>query len=185
MKKYVLGNSQDRMPGFAFKLMAFFLRLSYIIKPVSKYLETFGIQEGDIVVDFGCGPGAHSRVASGLVGANGTVYAVDIHPMALRSVEKMMKKHNLNNVITAVVEDNRTSIPENIADLIFALDMFHMVSDPKPFLAELRRILKPGGVLIIEDGHQPRALSRKKILGSGYWKIQDENRKFMKCIQVE
>jgi len=72
-------------------------------------------------------------------------------------------------------------LPDEAADLIYALDMFHMVKDTGSFLKELNRISRKDGILIIEDGHQPRALSKEKIINSGYWEITGEEKRFLKC----
>ncbi len=184
MKNKLFGNEIERMPDLAFRFMKVFFVFYYFFRPVSKYLKKFGIKKGDTVVDYGCGPGAFIREVSGMVGPDGRIYAVDIHEMAIESVENIIRKYGLGNVTTVLVKDKHASIPDKAADLIYALDMFHMVSDTESFLAELCRIAKPGGVLIIEDGHQPRDDSRKKIEASGKWKIVAGEKRFMKCSPV-
>jgi len=52
--------------------------------------------------------------------------------------------------------------------------MFHRVDDPVPFLAEINRIVKPGGRLIIEDGHQSRKKTLAKLFLSPLWTIERE-----------
>ena len=59
-----------------------------------------------------------------------------------------------------------------------------MVEEPAAFLTELARVLKPEGVLYIEDGHQSRAESRQKILQNGDWQIVSEDKKGLRCKQV-
>jgi len=59
------------------------------------------------------------------------------------------------------------SIPPQSADVVYALDMFHLVKDSNGFLKKLCRITKVDGVLILEDGHQPSALSKNKVNSSG------------------
>ncbi|MFZ4564786.1 MAG: class I SAM-dependent methyltransferase, partial [Bacteroidales bacterium] len=65
--------------------------------------------------------------------------------------------------------------------LVYALDMFHMVKDTDGFLAELRRLTKPDGVLYLEDGHQPRSMTREKVLKSGCWEVTEEPKRFITC----
>ncbi len=45
------------------------------------------IKPGTHVLDYGCGPGNYTIVAAELVGPSGKVYAVDIHPLAIREVQ--------------------------------------------------------------------------------------------------
>ena len=59
--------------------------------------------------------------------------------------------------------------------------MFHMVKDTGAFLKELHRLTKPDGTLYLEDGHQPRAKTKQKVLNSGCWEITEETKTFVKC----
>ncbi|UUX91973.1 class I SAM-dependent methyltransferase [Methanoplanus endosymbiosus] len=69
--------------------------------------------------------------------------------------------------------------------LIYALDMFHAVDDPKAFLTELHRVVKPDGVLIIDSGHQPVEDAKEKIVSSGLWEITEERDIFMRCSPLQ
>jgi ubiquinone/menaquinone biosynthesis C-methylase UbiE len=185
MENKLFGNEVDRMPDFAFSLMKVFFKVYYLFKPAGRYLREFGIRPGSTVIDYGCGPGACIRAASELVGKTGTVVAADVHEMAITSVEKLIKQHNLLNV-RAVLTDGRSSpIGNDTADLIYALDMFHMVKETDPFLKELCRITKKDGVLILEDGHQPRSETKEKVLRSAAWKIIGEEKRYIKCVPVK
>jgi len=184
MKKAIFGNEVEKMPDLAFRLMQLFFRIYYFFRPAKSFLLKFGIIPGSTVIDYGCGTGACIRDASLLVGETGTVYAADVHEMAIASVEKLKKKYKLANVITVLTTGNKSVIRDDTADLIYALDMFHMVKESSLFLRELCRIIKPGGILIIEDGHQPRSVSKEKILKSGCWTITAEEKKFLRCKPV-
>jgi ubiquinone/menaquinone biosynthesis C-methylase UbiE len=185
MKNILFGNEIEKMPDFAFRIMKLFFRVYYFVKPAGKYLKKFNIVPGSTVVDYGCGPGAFIKEASSMVGEKGKVYAVDVHEMAIASIEKLINRYNLTNVIPVLSDGNKSQISDNTADLIYALDMFHMVKEPSQFLKEINRITRPDGVLIIEDGHQPRSLTREKIMNSGCWKIIEEEKRFLKCLPVK
>jgi ubiquinone/menaquinone biosynthesis C-methylase UbiE len=157
----------------------YFLRDAFF--PVDKRLEDFGIEEGSTVIDYGCGPGSYLRKAAALVGEKGKVYAVDIHPLAIVAIERKIKKFRLNNVEPVLAQGYISGIDSNTADLIFAIDMFHNVSDPTAFLKELRRIIKQTGVLILEDGHQPRAEAKEKLINSKAWNIVEETKEHQRC----
>ncbi len=185
MKNKLLGNEIDRMPDFAFRMMKIFFKIFYFFKPADKYLKEFGIKPGSTVIDYGCGPGACLPAASALVGEKGTVYAADVHEMAIASVEKLITKKNLLNVKTVLTDGKSSSIPNDTADLIYALDMFHMVKETDLFLKELCRITKKDGILIIEDGHQPRSESKEKIQRSAVWIIIGEEKRYLKCVPIK
>jgi ubiquinone/menaquinone biosynthesis C-methylase UbiE len=185
MKNLLFGNEVEKMPDFAFRMMKIFFIIYYFLKPARKYLEKFGIKPGYTVVDYGCGTGACIKDASSMVGINGTVYAVDVHEMAIDSVEKLIRKHNLTNVKTILTDGGKSDLKADISDLVYALDMFHMVKDTDSFLKELNRITRKDGTLIIEDGHQPRSATKEKILRSGSWIITGEEKRFLKCRPVK
>ncbi len=115
------------------------------------------------------------------MGDKGKVLAVDIHPLAVKAIEKRSAKERLDNVQGLIVDGGKCPLPDDTADIIYALDMFHMVGDPGAFLTELHRIAKPDGVLFIDDGHQPRKESKEKIEAVGIWELAAENKRFMKC----
>ena len=181
MNKVFCGNEMDKMPGWAFRIMAFMFNVTDLFKPTDKKLLPFNIRKGSTVVDYGCGTGRYLKQASELVGDSGLVYAVDIHELAIESAFRIIKRHGLKNVKPEKTDGNTTHIPSGIADLIYALDMFHMVRNTFIFLQELKRISKRDGILIIEDGHQPRALAKEKIMKSELWEIVEENDSFITC----
>jgi ubiquinone/menaquinone biosynthesis C-methylase UbiE len=185
MKNILFGNEVERMPDFAFRMMKLFFIFYYFFKPAIKKLRKFGILPGTTIIDYGCGTGACIKAASELAGPSGIVYAVDVHEMAIEAVGKLVKKYNLTNVRTILTDGKRSDIKDDTADLIYALDMFHMVKETDVFLKELCRITKPNGILILEDGHQPRSATIDKILSSGSWKIIDERKGYVKCSPVK
>lgn len=170
------------MSDRSFKLMSIILKIFDVILPnKSKRVNKFGIEPGMIVVDYGCGPGLYSLALSSAVGKQGKVFAVDLNKNAAYEIDKKIRKHNIGNVEFKLAEGYNSNVDSKIADRVIALDMFFMVENPTDFLKELSRICKDDGLLIIDDGHQPRAKSKQKIADSGVWQIVEENKGFMKC----
>jgi ubiquinone/menaquinone biosynthesis C-methylase UbiE len=175
----------ERMSDISFRLMNLtFNIIDLLSDKVERRAQSFGLQPGMVVVDYGCGPGRYTLRFSKLVGESGQVFAVDIHELAIQAVSNKMARYTLNNVQTVLAHGYNTGLPDQIADRVFALDMFFAVHQPTVFLAELKRITKPQGMLIIEDGHQPREVSRRKILNSGFWKIENETVDQLECRPV-
>ena len=56
--------------------------------PIDHECDKFGIKPGDTVIDYGCGSGGYTKKISELTSDTGTVYAVDLHELALESVKK-------------------------------------------------------------------------------------------------
>jgi len=137
--------------------------------------------KGQTVIDFGSGTGRYLRRASEMVGEEGLVYAVDIQELAVKSAFRIIAKHNLKNVKPVLTDGISAGVPSHVADIVYCLDMFHMVKDTRQFFMDLNRLTKPEGILYLEDGHQPRTSTREKVLESGYWEILEESAKFIKC----
>jgi ubiquinone/menaquinone biosynthesis C-methylase UbiE len=177
----MFGKGREQMPNLAFRAMALSFRVrDWLISPAKK-VDRLHLQEGMVVIDYGCGSGSYLKPASERVGTTGQIYALDVQPLAVETARQCALTHGLDNVTAILVQGGDTGLKDNTADLVFAFDMFHMVEDPAAFLTELARILKPEGVLHIEDGHQSRAEARQKILQTGDWRIVSERKKGLCC----
>ncbi|WP_298667047.1 class I SAM-dependent methyltransferase [uncultured Methanofollis sp.] len=171
----------ERMSDTGFRIMSAFFRIQDLIWPPDRLLDQIGIRERMTVVDYGCGPGRYIAGASRRVGRTGRLYAVDIHELAIEAVVRRVREERLINVVPVLARGYDSGLPAGTADLVYALDMFHMIRDPSAFLGELHRIIKPGGVLVIDDGHQPREVTLKKIRASGLWVVEHETAAFLRC----
>jgi ubiquinone/menaquinone biosynthesis C-methylase UbiE len=140
------------MPSIAFKAISFYFALRHRLEDVRKPLQKAGIKEGQTILDFGCGPGHYTIAAAKMVGANGKVYALDIHPLAVQSVEKKTRKAGLTN-ITTILSDRDTGLPDQSIDIALAYDMIHMVKDKQSLIKELHRVLKQNSILSVLAEH--------------------------------
>ncbi|MGD9488681.1 MAG: class I SAM-dependent methyltransferase [Calditrichaceae bacterium] len=173
--------AKDRMSDTAFRMMAPAFKIADFFSPRTGKLDDFGIKEGFIVIDYGRGPGRYIPEASKLAGTSGKVYAVDIHELVIKSVRDVIKKRNLQNVETIQISDYRTPLPDNTAHIIYALDMFHGISQPDRLQGEWRRLLRPDGQLVLEDGHQLRKTTKKKIADAGFFIVYTEKKEHLIC----
>jgi ubiquinone/menaquinone biosynthesis C-methylase UbiE len=139
---------QKHINGLWFRLMALEYRLR--AEGVLSALERAGIRPGTSVVDFGCGPGRYTLPAARMVGAEGTVYALDVHPLAVRMVEKKARRQGLGNV-RAIRTDCDSSLPPGSIDVVLLFNALHDVEDKESVLAELHRVLKKDGRILYTD----------------------------------
>jgi len=130
------------------------------ITSVGKFLDPLaiipqlGINKGDVVADFGCGPGYFTFPLAQAVGHDGMVYAFDILPQALETVASKAKFAGINNIITQRVNLEKqagTRLAENLADWVILKDILFQNQEKQIIIKEAYRVLKAGGrVLVIE-----------------------------------
>ena len=182
LRQSVRKRSTEKMSDTSFRMMTFLFKVIDFLCPyINRRVRKFGIKEGMTVVDYGCGPGRYAVKFAELVGENGRVYAIDIHELAIEAVKKKIRRDNLRNIEPILVQGYDSTLPHAVADAVCAIDMFFIIKKPTEFLAELKRIIKNDGTLIIDDGHQPRSVTKTKIFNSGLWNIVEETRDHLKC----
>lgn len=182
---FFTGKNNENLSNFAFKLMTLIMQLIDTLTNYSeKNAQSLGLKTGQTVIDYGCGPARYISFASKAVGSTGKVIALDIHPLAIKNVTKKIKQENLINVEPILIQNSLVQLNSEIADVIYALDMFHMVKDTKTFLQEIHRLIKEEGIVIIEDGHQSRQETIRKIKDSGLFTISLETKKHVKCKKI-
>lgn len=175
------------MSNRSFRIMALVMKAYDFLRPfIEKRIRQFGIEKGMTVVDYGCGPGRYSTKLAEFVGKKGTIYALDIHKLAVNTVQRRIEKHNLNNIKPILIDGYNSTLPNDTADMVCAIDMFPGVKKQTELLKEIRRITKKNGILIIDGSHepgnhQPLSAVKKKILDSELWEIIEETSDHLKC----
>jgi ubiquinone/menaquinone biosynthesis C-methylase UbiE len=119
-------------------------------------LKKAGVKEGQVIVDLGCGPSRFTILASKIVGSEGKVYALDIHPLNTAIVAARIAIGGHKNVSVMLADCCATRLPDQAIDLIFINDAFHEF-DKIDCLKEASRILKADGILAIYEGEMKEA----------------------------
>jgi SAM-dependent methyltransferase len=111
------------------------------------------------VADFGCGVGMMSRLLAELVGLSGSVTGVDISADQLKEAHDLCAAKGLHNVSFHQASACESGLPRNAFDLAYCrFLLLHLIS-PADCLREMLDILKPGGILVVEDGDLTSATS--------------------------
>lgn len=116
-------------------------RLSYSLK-------TACLKKGEKVLDFGCGRGEMVvRVAMMDCEAVG----VDCSPEAIALTKKALAENNLSGIKVLLVKSDKLPFVKESFDAVFFLDVAEHLNDREltDSLKEIKRVLKPGGRLII------------------------------------
>jgi len=138
--------------------------------PPMNILKEVGIKSGFHVLDYGCGPGSYIAPLAELVGKSGKIYALDIHPLAIQAVQGIASRKQLTNVET-ICSDCKTELPDNSVDVVLFYDTFHTLGDPDRVLEELRRVLRPNGILSFSDHHMKEDEIVSRLTNRGLFRL--------------
>lgn len=156
-----------------FRLMAAAFAVRDLLLPRMKVIDDLGIKPGYRVLDFGCGTGSYIIPLSKLAGREGKVYAMDKHPLAIKSAADIIKRNRLKNAET-ILTDCRTALPDKSLDRIILYDIIHYpLENAADIFAELYRILKPDGRLCVRDHHMSRNELMDKVSASGLFALSE------------
>lgn len=129
--------------------------------PVDTVLALVDVQAGERVLDIGCGTGVFTVPLARAAGESGRVFAVDLREEMVETCRRRVEALGLLNVGVLRSEESTIPLPAGSVDLVFACHLLHELEDPAAFLAELRRVLRPGGRLAavewekVETGQGP------------------------------
>ena len=100
--------------------------------------------QSKVILDAGCGSGYGSEELA-RAGAK-KVYGVDL---AADSIDYCQTHHSHPNLIFKQGDLTELDFPDNFFDLICAFETIEHIKDYRKAIAEIYRVLKPGGILII------------------------------------
>jgi ubiquinone/menaquinone biosynthesis C-methylase UbiE len=121
-----------------------------IFRNPQRLLKAAGLKQGQKVLEVGCGPGFFTIPAAKIVGEEGFVYAVDVHPLAIERVNEKIERERINNVTPVHGNASNTGLPDRSIDLAFIFGLLHVAGGQEEVISEIHRVLKPGGVLSFE-----------------------------------
>jgi precorrin-6B methylase 2 len=153
-------------------------------------VNSLGLKAGMSVADIGAGSGFFSRLMAERVGPTGTVYAVEIAPCLIDRLNKSAAAANLRNVRTVLGTARTPKLAERSADVIFVAESYHHFEYPKEMLQQIRKALKPDGLLVIVDLERIEGVSPAYVLdmvraGKGTFTDEIRNAGFELIEEVE
>jgi SAM-dependent methyltransferase len=109
-----------------------------------------GIRKGMRVADLGCGVGMVTEMLAELVGPGGLAVGIDSSSAQLTQARKQLcvRKANVTFVHASATA---VDLPAQSFDLVYCRFLLIHLPDPENALREMRRLLKPNGILVCED----------------------------------
>jgi SAM-dependent methyltransferase len=108
------------------------------------------LRPGMQVLDVGCGPGS---ITLGLaeVAAPGQVVGIDLQPTQIEQARASVAKRAVANVRFEVADAYRLPFPAHSFDAAFAHGVLMHLREPVRALVEIRRVLRPSGIVGVRD----------------------------------
>jgi ubiquinone/menaquinone biosynthesis C-methylase UbiE len=113
-----------------------------------RMLELLGVRAGGVLVDLACGAGGPGLWAAQQSGA--TLIGVDPAAAGLAAARARARAVGLDDRATFIEGTfERTGLDAGVADAVMSIEAFQYAPDKRAAVAELARILRPGGRLAI------------------------------------
>ena len=109
------------------------------------------INEGDDVLDVGSGAGVDTLFSAMMTGPSGKVVGIDLTPAMLERSEKNLSLTDLKNFSFKQGSVENLPFADADFDVVTSNGAFNLVPDKAGALAEIHRVLKPGGRLMFAD----------------------------------
>jgi ubiquinone/menaquinone biosynthesis C-methylase UbiE len=149
----------DRIPASAIESFA----------GVGYYFDMANLKEGDHVLDLGSGSGMDSFIAALKVGASGKVTGVDMTDEQLEKAEQLRSGSHFDNVSFVKSYIETLPFPDKSFDAVISNGVINLIPDKAKAFAELSRVLKPGGRMVIADIVTEKQLPENVTCDSTLW----------------
>lgn len=119
-------------------------------------LKNIPLNNGDKIVDVGCGFGYNSWRFSNIVGETGIVYSTDTESSYIDYLSGLLKKNNITNIRPITSTSNDLSVNDSV-DVVFMSSLYHILytwsreDERSSFLKSVKKRLKQGGYIVIVD----------------------------------
>lgn len=166
-----------------FRFMSFLFRIRDKIHAPIEKIRKANIKQGDLVLDYGCGPGSYTIAAVEEIGPNGKIFAADIHPLALKKVREKVGKMGYTNIET-IQTDCATGLDDECIDVVICFDVIHNITNKYEILKEFHRVLKPNSTLSFDDHHLKENEIIDFITSEGLFKLTEKKDKQFNFIKI-
>ena len=123
-----------------------------IPRPAGPLRRALAAREGERILEIGPGLGQHAVDVAGYVGPQGRVDVLDVQQEMLDATAARAERRGVRNVFAALATSSGL-LPyhDDSFDAAYIVTVLGEVPDRRQTLLELRRVLKPGGRLIVGE----------------------------------
>ena len=154
-----------------------------VVHPLRRTVDSFRVDGAHTVLEVGPGVGYFSGEVARRVGPEGRLVCVDIQPEMVGALRGRLLREGVTNVSPMVGDALGLPLAEGSVDCAFLVTVLGEVPDRAKALAELRRVLKPGGILSITEAlpdpdYQFADVVRDLCRASGF-RLLEHHRRFL------
>jgi SAM-dependent methyltransferase len=114
-------------------------------------IDRVGVKQGWKALDMGCGPSGTLELLSERVGPAGQVTGLDFNAVHVAQARTLARERHLENVEIVEGDGRRTGLPSASFDLAHARLVLVNIPDPADVVAEMTRLVRPGGWVAGEE----------------------------------
>jgi len=109
------------------------------------------VKPGSVIADIGAGTGKYAIALSNAVGKEGRVYATELGAEEREDIAKAAAEAGARQLVVEEAQIASTSLPPASCDAVFLRGVYHHLTEPGSFGADLFATIRPGGRLVVID----------------------------------
>ena len=120
------------------------------------------VRDDDVILDLGCGPGIYARPLAARA-RHGLVIGADLSKAMLRTAAANARRESLGNLAFVRADSQQLPIATSQIAAVCCCGALHLFPNPDAALAEVHRVLVPGGRLAIAAYRRRRGALAHRI----------------------
>ncbi|MBM3801489.1 MAG: class I SAM-dependent methyltransferase [Acidimicrobiia bacterium] len=109
------------------------------------------LKAGETIADIGAGSGYFALRFAQHAGEQGRVYAVDVNPEMILHLNRRVRELGLKNIVSILAPPDDPLLADGSLDRVFICNSWHHIEKRPAYLSLLKKMLKPGGQLVMID----------------------------------
>jgi arsenite methyltransferase len=117
-------------------------------------LTALNLKPGEFIADIGSGSGYFTFRLAHQVGDKGKVFAVDVSPDMILHINRRIRELKVTNVVSILADPDDPLLSDASINRFFFSDSWHHIENQTKYLSLMKRMLKPGGEIVMLDFHK-------------------------------